>query len=90
VPRNRTSPVPKGAQLVTHPKHTLPHPTIGHVTSTCYSPTLAQPIALALLERGRERYGETVYAMSPLTNTIVEVDVVHSVFYDPKGERLRG
>src|SRR5215204_573098 len=52
VPVDRTSAIPKGAQLVLDPKHAPPNPIAGHVTSTCYSPTLQFPITLALLERG--------------------------------------
>ena len=89
VPVDRASAIPKGAQLVLDPLRPPPNPITGHVTSTCYSPTLRHPIALALLQRGRSRYGEKLYACSPLTNAVVEVEVVHPVFHDPKGERLR-
>jgi len=82
--------IPRGAQLVTDRDHPLPNPIIGHVSSTCYSPTLERPIALALLSRGRERYGERLYAMSPLANACIEVEVTHHVHYDPEGGRLRG
>jgi sarcosine oxidase subunit alpha len=82
--------IPRGAQLVDNPRQESPMPILGHVTSTCYSPTLAKPIALALLKRGRERYAEKLYAMSPLTNECVEVEVTPHVFVDPEGARLRG
>ncbi|MDB5865723.1 MAG: sarcosine oxidase subunit alpha [Betaproteobacteria bacterium] len=89
VPVDGRSAIPKGAQLVVDPQRAAPNPIIGHVTSTCYSPTLIRPIALALLQRGRARHGEKLYATSPLSNTVVHVEVVPHVFYDPKGERLR-
>ena len=38
----------------------------GHVTAMCYSPALEGYIALALLERGRQRHGEKLYAADPL------------------------
>lgn len=82
--------MPRGAQLVTDPDHPLPNPITGHVTSTCHSPALERPIALALLSCGRERRGERLHALSPLTGTSVEVEVTHHVFYDPEGKRLRG
>jgi sarcosine oxidase subunit alpha len=82
--------IPRGAQLVADPRAPLPMPIQGHVTSTCYSATLGGPIALALLANGRTRYGEKLYAASPLTNTVVPVEVRHHVFYDPQGARLRG
>ena len=84
------SAIPRGAQLVADSGHPLPNPILGHVTSTCHSPTLERPIALALLSRGRERYGEKLYAMSPLTGANMQVEVAHHVFYDPEGKRLRG
>ncbi len=89
VPKDGSSAIPKGAQLVKDARRALPNPMLGHVTSSCYSPALGRPIALALLERGRERYGEAIFALSPLTGAAVEVEVTHHVFYDPPGERLR-
>ena len=89
VPKDGRTPIPKGAQLVLDPRRSLPNPIIGHVTSVCYSPTLGFPIALGFLARGRERYGERLFAMSPLPGVTVEVEVRNHVFFDPKGERLR-
>jgi len=88
-PVDGRSPIPKGAQLVADPHAPLPATILGHVTSICYSPTCGHPIALALLQRGRARHGERHYAMSPLTATVVQVEVASPAFYDPKGERLR-
>jgi sarcosine oxidase subunit alpha len=82
--------IPRGAQLVVDPDRPAPNPMEGEVTSTCYSPNLDQPIGLALLERGRARIGERLYASSPLAGQTVAVEVTHPVFIDPKGERLRG
>jgi sarcosine oxidase, subunit alpha len=90
VPADGRTAIPRGAQLVIDPHRPLPNPIIGHVSSTCHSPTLKQPIALALLSRGRERRGERLYAISPLTNACVEVEVTHHVHFDPEGVRLRG
>jgi len=87
---DKKTPIPRGAQLVLDHSHPLPNPIIGHVSSTCYSPTLEQPIALALLSGGRKRYGERLYAMSPLASACVEVEVTHHVHFDPEGTRLRG
>lgn len=89
VSTDRHSAIPRGAQLVTDPALPHPNPILGNVTSTCYSPTLEQPIALALLSGGRERLGERLYAVSPLENMSVQVEVAHHVFYDPEGRRLR-
>jgi sarcosine oxidase subunit alpha len=62
---------------------------LGHVTSWCFSPNLDAWIALALLANGRSRHGETLWAISPLANAKVRVQVGSPVFIDPEGERLR-
>jgi sarcosine oxidase subunit alpha len=66
----------EGAQLVAAPGETR---MLGHVTSSYPSAALGRPFALALLERGRERVGETVYADG------VAAEVVESVLYDKEG-----
>ena len=81
--------IPRAAKLVVDPDHALPNPMQGHVTSWCYSPNLDAWIALALLARGRERHGETVWAVSPLAGARVRVRVGPPCFIDPQGERLR-
>jgi sarcosine oxidase subunit alpha len=75
----------EGAQLVAPD---APRTAIGHVTSAYRSPTLGRPIALAMLENGRARLGETLTA--PLLTNDVGVRVVAPVFLDPAGERLNG
>jgi sarcosine oxidase, subunit alpha len=90
VPADGHTMIPRGAQLVADPHHALPNPLLGHVTSSCYSPTLAKPIALALLEGGRARHGERVYAMSPLQAATLEVTVTAPVFIDAEGVRAHG
>jgi sarcosine oxidase subunit alpha len=90
VPVDGRTMIPRGAQLVADPHHALPNPLLGHVTSSCYSPTLAKPIALALLKGGRARNGERVFAMSPLHAMTVEVTVTAPVFIDAEGVRAHG
>ena len=70
----------EGAQLVC-PESTA---SLGHVTSSYVSAALGRPFALALVERGRERIGETVYADG------VAAEVVDSVLYDKEGARRDG
>ena len=88
--RDGRSPIRSGAQLVADPNAPPPVPMLGHVTSADFSPTLAQPIALALLAGGRARGGETLHAMYPLRGEATEVVVSNPVFVDPEGLRLRG
>ena len=89
IPVDGRTAIPRGAQLTAQPDQPPPTPIIGHVTSTCFSPTLDHSIALALLSGGRARLGERMYALSPLAESRVEVEVVSPVFYDPEGKRLR-
>ena len=61
---------------------------IGHVTAATWSPTLGHDIALALVERGPGRHGETVTVASPVHGEAVTARVVAPVFIDPEGERI--
>ncbi|TGS54533.1 hypothetical protein EN826_033510, partial [Mesorhizobium sp. M1D.F.Ca.ET.183.01.1.1] len=61
-----------------------------YATSARFSPTLDQWIGLGLVERGRERIGEIVRAHDPLRGEDYDVELCHSVFYDPDGGRQRG
>jgi sarcosine oxidase subunit alpha len=79
-----------GAHLLTNPKPREPDRSEGHVTAMCYSPALESHIALALLERGRQRHGEILYAADPLRRRHSRVEVVDSCFYDPEGRRMHG
>ncbi len=60
--------------------------TIGHVTSTYYSPTLKRSIAMALIEGGSRRMGETL-DFHVDDDTIVKAKVVDPVFYDKEGAK---
>ncbi len=63
-----------------------PMTTIGHVTSTYFSPSLGRSIAMALIERGRERMGDTL--KFPMEDgEVVKAQVVSPVFFDPEGAR---
>ena len=89
VPRDGRAAIRAGAQLVPEGA-TLPVASLGHVTSTTYSPTLGHPLALALLGDGARRMGSIIVAASPLSGEAVPVRVVAPNFYDPEGERQRG
>jgi sarcosine oxidase subunit alpha len=81
--------IPRGAKLIADPAQPPPTPMLGHVSSWCWSPNLDVSIGLALLERGRARHGETLWAVSPLADARVKVRVGPPCFIDPEGERLR-
>ncbi len=78
----------EGAQIVADPKGTIPMTMIGHVTSSYWSENCSRSIALALVEGGRERIGQTLYV--PMPDGAIEVEVTGTVFFDEKGERLNG
>ncbi len=70
----------EGAQVV------LTEAPIGHVTSAYFSAVLGHSIALAMVEDGRARMGESLRV--PMPGGAVTVRVAAPVFYDPKGARL--
>jgi sarcosine oxidase subunit alpha len=84
--KDDTTVLQEGAQLIIDPDASKPVPMCGHVTSAYDSACLGHPLALALVADGRKRSGETIFA-SASDGSIVPVEVVSPVFYDPKGER---
>ena len=66
----------------------IPMAMIGHVTSSYRSPSLDRSIALAMVERGRDRLGQTVFA--PLPDGTIPAEIVSPVFYDAEGSRRDG
>jgi len=79
-----------GAHLVGGADPKAPGRSQGHVTAMCYSPTVEGYVALALLERGRQRHGETLHAADPLRGNHSPVEVVDPCFFDKDGSRMRG
>ncbi len=79
-------PLDEGAQLTQRPDPPAGTPASGYVTSSYASPLLGRPIALALVNGGRARMGEVLYAPMPVGAR--KVRVVAPVFYDPEGARL--
>jgi sarcosine oxidase subunit alpha len=76
----------EGAQLITDPEAATPVPMCGHVTSAYHSACLGYPVAMGLVAGGRARMGETIFSSSS-DGSVVPVEIVSAVFYDPKGER---
>ena len=77
--------LPDGAHAVADVKPKPPMKTIGHVTSTYWSPTLKRSIAMAMIENGRALMGQTL--SFPLESGVIKATVVEPVFYDKAGER---
>jgi sarcosine oxidase subunit alpha len=68
--------------------HAPPAQIDGRVTSSCLSPALGYPVALALLARGSRRLGERVRVYHLGTETLAQV--VRTPFFDPEGRRVHG
>jgi sarcosine oxidase subunit alpha len=79
------SPIATGSHLV---PTAGPRRSLGFVTSSHVSPILNRPIALALLEDGHARIGETVRLFND--GIVREAEVTPPCAFDPKGDRLRG
>ena len=79
--------LPDGAYAVRVLKDKPPMEMIGQVTSTYMSPTLGRSIAMALIENGRARMGETI--SFPLAGgKVVKARITDTVFYDKDGGRI--
>lgn len=77
----------EGAQIVFDPKQPIPMTMVGHVTSSYDTGTYGQPIALALVEGGHGRMGETVYI--PMPDRTIAAKITPTVFVDPENARLK-
>ena len=84
-PVDRRTRLRVGAHLSLEPPPTRAE---GHVTSSCWSPTLRQPVALAMVRGGTRRIGERLTAWH--LGRQVPVEIVRTPFVDPAGERLHG
>ncbi len=79
----------EGAQIVADPQPADPDEDarLRHLVATGRQ-NLGRSIALALLEDGRNRMGETLHV--PMPNGNIAVEVTGTVFFDEKGERANG
>lgn len=81
--------IPGGSHLVAGSKD-QPGNSQGHSTTNCFSPELGCYVALALLQNGRGRHGESLLATNPVRGQHVAVEVISPHMIDPKGERMHG
>lgn len=79
-------PLEEGVQLTQRPDPPPGTPASGYVTSAYHSATLRRPIALALINGGRARIGDTIFA--PMPGGVRVTRIVSPVFYDAEGARL--
>ena len=75
--------------LVKDDKASLPNPKLGHISASCWSVEYDNPFSLAILKDGKNMIGQKLFAMSPLKNKVIPVEIVSSHYVDPKGERVR-
>ncbi|GGF73163.1 sarcosine oxidase subunit alpha [Paracoccus acridae] len=80
------SPLQEGAQIVLDPNQPKPMKMVGHVTSS-YQSTMGHPIAMAVIEGGFDKMGETVFI--PMPDGVRKARVTSTVFYDPDNTRLK-
>ena len=80
------APVLAGAQLTALDGPAL---AIGHVTSSVYSPALAEWLCLALVARRLATEGTELLARDPLRGGDVRVRVTSPVHVDPAAERMK-
>ena len=89
IPIDKKTMIPEGSHLVNDGNATLPNPKLGHVSASCWSVEYNNPFSLAILQDGKNKIGEKLYAVSPLKNKNIPVEIVSSHYVDPKGERVR-
>jgi methylglutamate dehydrogenase subunit C len=75
-----------GAQITAKHATNLP---CGHVTSSVYSPALANWVGLALIDGSLAQNGSVLLARDPLRIGDTPIRVTPVTHYDPDGERLR-
>jgi sarcosine oxidase subunit alpha len=89
VPLDKKTSIPEGSHLVKEANVKLPNLKLGHISASCWSVEYNNPFSLAILKDGKNMIGKQLFALSPLTNKTIPVEIVSSHYVDPKGERVR-
>ena len=89
IPVDKKTMIPEGSHLVKDSSASLPNPKLGHISASCWSVEYNNPFSLAILQDGKNKVGEKLFAVSPLKNKNIPVEIVSSHYVDPKGERVR-
>ena len=89
VPTDRKSSIPEGSHIVEDKNGKLPNPKLGHVSSSCWSVENNNPFSLAIMKDGKNMIGKKFFAVSPLKEKAIEVEVISSHYVDPEGKRVR-
>ena len=93
MPRHPSFVAAEGAQLVASPQHAAfsvdtGSPSLGHVTSSYFSPNLDSGFAMALIANGRARIGEMLYCVT--AGALEPMAVTDTLFFDREGKRRDG
>ena len=89
VPIDKKTSIPEGSHLVKDANAKLPNLKLGHISASCWSVEYNNPFSLAILHDGKNMIGQKLFALSPLKNKSIPVEIVSSHYVDPKGERVR-
>jgi sarcosine oxidase subunit alpha len=89
VPLDKKTSIPEGSHLVKDAKAQLPNLKLGYISASCWSVEYDNPFSLAIVKDGKNMIGQKLFAMSPLKNKTIPVEIVSSHYVDPKGERVR-
>ncbi len=89
VPLDKKTSIPEGSYIVKDAKAKLPNPKLGHISASCWSVEYDNPFSLAIIKDGKNMIGQKLFALSPLKNKTIPVEIVSSHYVDPKGERVR-
>ena len=89
VPIDKKTSIPEGSHLVKDSMASIPNPKLGYISASCWSVEYDNPFSLAILKDGKNMIGQKLFAMSPLKNKTIPVEIVSSHYVDPKGERVR-
>ena len=89
VPIDKKTSIPEGSYLVENAKASFPNPKLGHVSASCWRVEYDNPFSLAIIKDGKNKKGEKLFAVSPLKNKIIPVEIVSQHYVDPEGKRVR-
>ena len=89
IPIDRKSSIPEGSHIVQDQNAKLPNPKLGHGSSSCWSVENNNPFSLPIMKDRKNMIGKKFFAVSPLKNKSIEVEVISSHYVDPEGKRVR-
>ena len=89
VPLDKKTKIPEGSHIIEDNSAVAPIPKLGHVSSSCWSVEYNNPFSIAIIKDGKNKIGKNLYAVSPLKDISIPVEVVSSHYVDPEGTRVR-